>query len=97
MKDDTLRAERFELVDREGRVRAVLTCGDLTTPSLTFLDTQGEQRVIVGMSWNEMPAIQLNAPDGTARIALIVRPEGMGMAVVTDDQQNSKTLAPSEV
>ncbi len=65
---------------------------DSETPSFSFLDADGQTRVIVGISWNEMPQIQLTAPDGTARLALVVRPEGMGMVVLMDEEQRSKTI-----
>ncbi len=95
--EKTLRTERLELVDRHGRVRAVLACEeDSDAPSFALLDTDGQTRVIVGISWNEMPQIQLTAPDGTARVALVVRPEGMGMVVLMDEQQRSKTMTPTD-
>ncbi len=78
-----VRTERLELVDRQGRLRAVLAYEeDSEAPSLAFLDADGQTRVIVGISWNQMPQIQLAAPDGTARVALVVRPDGMGIVVV---------------
>ncbi len=93
MVDKIVRTERLELVDRHGRLRAVLACEeDSETPSFSFLDADGQTRVIVGISWNEMPQIQLTAPDGTARLALVVRPEGMGMVVLMDEEQRSKTI-----
>jgi len=97
MVDRVVRTERLELVDRRGRTRAVLACEeDSEAPSCAFLDADGQTRVIVGISWNEMPQIQLTAPDGTARVALIVRREGMGMVVLMDDQQRSKTITPTD-
>lgn len=97
MVENVVRTERLELVDRRGRLRAVLACeDDSAAPSCTFLDADGQTRVIIGMSWNEMPQIQLTAPDGTARVALVVRPEGMGMVVLMDDQQRSKTITPTD-
>jgi len=30
-----------------------------------------------------------------ARVALVVRPEGMGMVVLVDDQQRSKAITPA--
>ncbi|MCH7776226.1 MAG: hypothetical protein IH878_06760, partial [Gemmatimonadetes bacterium] len=59
-------------------------------------DADGQTRVIVGISWNQMPQIQLSAPDGTARVALVVRPDGMGMVVIMDEQQRSKTMTPTD-
>jgi len=93
MTDKVVQTERLELLDHQGRVRAVLSCEEDTgIPSCTFLDAAGETRVIVGLSWNDVPSIQLCAPDGTARVALVVRPEGMGMVVLADDQQRSKAI-----
>ncbi len=96
MVDKVVQTERLELVDRRGRIRAVLACEeDSGLPSWAFFDALGQTRVIVGLSWNEVPQIQLTAPDGTARVALLVRPEGMGMVVLMDDQQRSKTITPT--
>ena len=97
MVDKIVRTERLELIDRHGRLRAVLACEeDSDVPSLAFLDADGKTRVIVGISWNQMPQIQLSAPDGTARVALVVRPDGMGLVVVMDEQQRSKTMTPTD-
>ena len=97
MVDKIVQTERLELVDRQGRLRAVLACEeDSEHPSLTFLDADDQTRVIVGISWNQMPQIQLSAPDGTARVALVVRPDGMGMVVIMDEQQHSKTMTPTD-
>lgn len=94
--DKVVRTERLELVDHLGRVRAVMSCEEGSgVPTCTFLGANGESRVIVGMSWNEVPQITLTAPDGTARVALVVRPEGMGMIVLADDQKRTKTITPA--
>ncbi|MFB3069483.1 MAG: hypothetical protein ACE1ZF_02180 [Gemmatimonadales bacterium] len=95
MSQETLRAERFELVDRHGNPRAVLACdADSGAPTCTFLDGSGQTRVTVGLAWNDMPSIQLNAADGTARVALIVRPDDSGMMLVVDDG-GAKTVVTS--
>ena len=97
MVDKIVQTERLGLVDRHGRLRAVLAYEeDSEAPSLSFLDADGKTRVIVGISWNQMPQIQLSAPDGTARVALVVRPDGMGMVVIMDEQQRSKTMTPTD-
>ena len=95
MSQETLRAERFELIDRHGNPRAVLACDrDSGAPTCTFLDGSGQTRVTVGIAWNDMPSIQLNAADGTARVALIVRPDDSGMILVVNDE-GAKTLVTS--
>ncbi|HEX9580520.1 MAG TPA: hypothetical protein VF970_05380 [Gemmatimonadales bacterium] len=96
MTNETVKTRRLELVDHKGRVRAVLSCEeDSGVPSCTFLDSAGQTRAIIGLSWNDMPQIQLSAVDGTARVALVVRPEGMGMVVLADDQQRTKAITPT--
>ena len=96
MTDKVVRAERLELVDHLGRTRAVLSCEEGSgVPSCAFIAADGETRLIVGLSWNEVPQIQLTAPDGSARLALLVRPEGMGMIVLTDDDKRTRTLTPT--
>ncbi len=93
MADKLVQAERFELVDGEGKTRAVLACDrDSGAPTCTFLDSAGETRVTVGIAWNDMPSIQLNADDGAARVALIVRPENAGMVLVVDDDGNKQVI-----
>ena len=97
MSDDVIRAQRFELVDRRGQVRGVLACdGDSGAPTLTLRDTQGHTRVTVGLAWNDMPSIQLAAEDGTARVALVSRPEGNGLVLVVDNDGNQQTLSPTD-
>lgn len=97
MSGDPIRASRFELVDRHGNVRAVLACdGDNGAPTLTMQDAQGQTRVTVGLAWNDMPSIQLGAEDGTARVALVARPEGNGLVLVVDNEGNQQTLTPSD-
>lgn len=97
MTEDAVRATRFELVDRHGNVRAVLACdGDSGAPTLSMRDTQGQTRVTVGLAWNDMPSIQLGADDGTARVALVARPEGNGLILVVDDAGNQRTLSPTD-
>ncbi len=97
MEEKIVRTERLELTDQQGRRRAVLTCeGTSGLPSLSLLDAAGTTRVIVGLAWSEMPQIQLSAPDGTARVALVVRPEGTGIMVLADEQQRVTTIVPED-
>lgn len=96
MADDVVRTRRFELLDTQGRVRAVLACDDRNgAPSLAFLDGSGVTRAIVGISWNDMPQIQLSDADGAARVALVARPEGTGMVIVTDGDV-SRSITPGD-
>jgi hypothetical protein len=93
VRDDVVQAHRFELTDHTGAVRGVLACDAQSgAPTLTMKDRQGQTRVTVGIAWNDMPSIQLNAEDGTARVALVARPEGTGMVLVVDSHGEKKVL-----
>ena len=95
MSERVVQAERFELVDGNGNVRAVLACDAASgAPTITFKDSRGQTRITLGIAWNDMPSFQLNADDGTARVALIARPEGHGMVLVVDDDGNTKVVTP---
>jgi hypothetical protein len=94
--EDVVRSQRFELMDNMGRVRAVLACDAQSgAPTCTFIDGEGTTRVTVGLAWNDMPSIQLAAEDGTARVALIARPEGNGMVLTVDNDGRKAVLTPS--
>lgn len=96
MSDTPIQAPRFELVDSHGNVRAVLACDpDSGAPTCTFRDSKGQTRVTVGIAWNDMPSIQLTAEDGTARVALVARPEGEGMVLVVDDEGRKRVITPT--
>lgn len=96
MPQSPIQTARLELVDSQGNVRAVLACDpDSGAPTCTFRDSKGQTRVTVGIAWNDMPSIQLMAEDGTARLALIARPEGEGMVLVVDDDGNKRVITPS--
>lgn len=95
MPQDVIQAQRFELVDSKGAVRGVLACDhESGAPTCTFLDSKGTTRITLGLAWNDMPSIQLSADDGTARVALIARPEGNGMVLVVDQDGNRNVLTP---
>ena len=91
-----VRASRFELIDGRGNVRGVMHCdGETGAPTLTLRDGAGQTRVTIGLAWNDMPSIQLSAEDGTARVAMIARPEGNGLVLVVDADGNQQVLDPT--
>ncbi len=95
MNEGVVRAERFELVDSKGNTRAVLACdAESGSPTITFKDSAAKTRITIGIAWNDMPSIQLNAEDGTARVALIARPEGNGMVLVVDNDGHKEIITP---
>ena len=56
---EVVRAESFELVDQEGRVRAVWSVVDGTRPSLAMLDKQGDFRAWLLLSEDGSPNLVL--------------------------------------
>lgn len=64
-----LRTERLEIVDKEGRVRALLTTLEDTRPTLALLDKSGEFRAWLFLS-----------EDGSPKLALVNNP----LLVLTD-------------
>jgi hypothetical protein len=96
MTSEVVSAERFQLVDNHGNTRAVLACdADTGAPTCSFLDSRGQTRITVGIAWNDMPSIQLNAEDGKAHVALIVRPENDGMVVIVDRKGDKQVITAS--
>ena len=93
MAEKVVQAQRFELMDHTGAVRGILACDAQSgSPTLTMKDGRGQTRLTVGIAWNDMPSIQLNAEDGTARVALIARPEGPGLVLVVNDRGDKNVL-----
>ena len=70
-----VRAERFEVVDQDGRILARLGQQSPGTPvgalwtsrtSLEFVDQVGQPRAVIGMSTNDMPALSIADGRGTS-------------------------------
>ena len=64
-------AQRFVLSDASGRVRATLGAGEDGTPSLTFVDADGEARAALGPRY-----LFLAGDDGVTAVKLLVNPGG---------------------
>lgn len=76
-----VRAEKFELVDPAGNVRATLGPNGPHKQSLTFYDPTGTPRVGIGTSTEGGPSIvQLMGPGAT--VALVVEDDGTAKVVL---------------
>jgi hypothetical protein len=65
-----VRAERFELIDREGRERAALMVDDRGAATLRILDRSGRRRINLAVGADGFGELVLTDAAGTARIEL---------------------------
>ncbi len=82
---DVVRAQRFELVDAEGRVRALLAMSLDGRPGLAFLDEKGEGRAGLVLG-TDGPTLELWDKKGKLRARLAVHPD-LGPALTLHDEQ----------
>ena len=68
-----IRAEGFELVDRNGKTRAGLVLEPDGTVLLAFLDRGGKFRAMLGVDADGMPTVVLGDRNGNARAGVVVR------------------------
>src|SRR5579864_4159459 len=68
---DVLRAHRFELVDKAGKLRCDIRVDeDLNSPYLRMLDTNGKERLALMLSDNQSPRLLLNDKNGFGGLLL---------------------------
>jgi hypothetical protein len=80
---EVVRAQRFELVDSEGRVRAVLgmtaPAARISSPKIVLKNREGEEIVVEGapvMGTGEAPGISLFDEAGRPRAPMWLGPDG---------------------
>lgn len=82
-------ATQVNVVDREGRLRAVLAGQDeRRMTSLSFYDGAGQVRGIIGIDENEMPLVRLFDETGQSRLSAFVR-DGDGLVIAGDEAAES--------
>lgn len=89
MSQKKIEAERFTLIDKEGKARAVLTLsGD--EPCLLFYSKDGRARIEISLSRDgqEQPMIALYAKDLRSRIFISTIEEGQPKIIFTDAKNN---------
>ncbi len=67
-----VRAQKFDLVDAQGRVRAVLSVNDKGSPELRLVDKEGRGRATLGLQDDGSPGLALWDEGGMARTVLDV-------------------------
>jgi len=68
--EKVLQAERFEVVDQAGKLRAALGTASDGSPSLTLADQAGKSRATLGIASDGSPGLQLYDQAGQLRAAL---------------------------
>lgn len=75
--EKVIKAERFELLGKEGKTRAVLQTADDGLVSFTFLDKASEPRLVVGLSAEGGPSVEFRDKWGVTRLLIETRePDG---------------------
>jgi hypothetical protein len=86
-------AEEFRLMDKQGRIRALLSFSADGEPYLALIDQQETHRVWLGLTPLET-GVAVRDVDGATRLVLSVDPEGEPSLVVRDRQRRSKSFHP---
>jgi len=90
--EKVVQAERFELVDSQGNVRARLGAGADGSPSLHLLDSNGAPRISLWvrseprMLTDEGPGLELCGENAVARARISVRSDGAPAVRLLDEQ-----------
>lgn len=87
-----LASEEFRLVDRQGRLRALLSFSPEGEPYLALLDEQDTRRVWLGLSRDSGLAVR--DADGRTRLILSLDPDGEPSLVVRDRQHKARIFQP---
>ncbi len=87
VSDDVVRAKRFELIDKKGRVRIEMRM-DNDDPVLSFKDVNGRDRVIV-FQRADATGMYIKDISGDNRVGLAQFPHGGGLAMHGENGKGS--------
>lgn len=86
-----LRATRFELIDKTGRVMGVFGSSDGKTPQLELRDVAGTPRAYIGIrESNGEPEFMLNGKDGKRRAWLSLTSVGGANLMLIDNKERAR-------
>ena len=86
----TVRAGEFQLVDKSGQIRAMLTFSSEGDPYLTMLDRYGTRILWFGIS--EDSGIAIRDVDGKTRLVLSLNQTGEPSLVIRDRQHKMRSF-----
>lgn len=84
-------AEKFLLVDGNGKSHAALELWDDTSPRLSFQDNDGKIRVVLGLSSDGNPVLLLADNEQELRVMLYLRTDEMPSLAFFDKSTNQRT------
>ena len=86
---DVLTASQLNIIDREGRLRAVLAGDDERgMTSLAFYGPDGTARGVIGVDPDGTPVLRFNNPAGVGRLSATVRDDDPVISVGNDVQRS---------
>jgi len=88
-----LRAERFEVVDSSGKVRAALETLPDGSPGLTLRDKDGQMRAWLSLLPDGSPGLTLRDKDGQMRAGLLLSNGSPGLSLWGKDGKGGAMLA----
>jgi len=83
-RKEVVRAQQFELVDSQGKVRALLAMLPDGGPILALYDKGGKAAANLSLLPGESPMLALHDSGGKTRALLNVRPDGSPMLALFD-------------
>src|SRR4051812_19476379 len=89
--EKVIRAEQFEVLGTDGKVRAVLTGKDDEGPTLRLLDTDGEDRVVLSLRPTEEAVLAFRDKGQKARLSLTLLKEGPRVDLWDPDGKNIRS------
>jgi len=89
--EQVIRAEQFEVLDTDGKVRAMLTVKDNEGPTLRLLDRDGEDRVLLSLRPTEEAVLAFREKGQKARLSLTLLKEGPRVDLWDPDGRNIRT------
>lgn len=88
---EVIRAQRFELVDAEGKVRGALGIGR-GQPVLAFADEAGKTRVLLGLSDDGTPGLGLADAEGEVRAVVRVGEDGRPRVDLRNEGEKTRAV-----
>jgi hypothetical protein len=89
--EKVIRAEQFEVLDKDGKVRATLTAQDDKGPTLRLFDTDGEDRVVLSLNPTAEALLAFRDKGQKARLSLTLLKEGPRVDLWDPDGKNIRT------
>lgn len=80
-----VKAEQFLLVDKKGKIYAILGVTSLGEPSLGLWDKNGKNRIMIGFLREGVPGVGLNDENGIRRANLQLAVDGKPALILLDE------------